>query len=124
MNNRNPESNQPQNNEPISACDLVREMLTCEIQPRTASADSTVGIDTRGRAIFNPSTKHETYDEAILAFVRAESACNKNMVVSPLSKNKQVFFTTRESYPAELERANAEQKEIRRGWLPGFRSSK
>lgn len=124
MNNRKPKSNQPQHHEPVSACDIVMEMLTQEMEPRTASANSTVGVDTSGRAIFNPSTKHKTYDEATLAFMRAESACKKNMVVSPLSKNKLVFFTTRESYPAELERAKAEQMQTPRGWMPGFRSSK
>lgn len=91
-----------QQNDPISACSIVKEILT-----RAPAPDAQFGA-----AVF-----HNTYTWEANELARAKTACKLDMVLSPLSTKNNRFFTSREEYPNELRQANQQANE---GYFPRF----
>lgn len=82
--------------EATSACDFLKKMLKKRPLP-----DAQFGV----------GNFHSAYTWEILELNRAKTACKLGMVVSPLSTERNRFFTTREEYPKELKQANRQAKE-------------
>lgn len=106
--------------EMVSACDILRKMLEHPPVMRPLQIGGGVGISSVGHAIFNSAVSVDTFDEDTNALLRAQFACEKKLVVSPLSKAR-LFYTTPEHFPAQAEQAEEEKAQAEASrWFPSF----
>lgn len=98
--------------EMVSACDILQQMLEHPALKEKQRVSGAYGVSTGGEAIITSSSTIETFDRNTNELTRAKYACERGMVVSPLSGEKSGrFFTTPEEFQRELEKAKRLEKE-------------
>jgi hypothetical protein len=104
MKTRPPAEQQPQ--PPIvSACDILKEMLSKPPKKQVQRVGGGVGMTGNGQPVWTPSDRIDSTDEDTNRLLRAKFACEQNMVVSPYSSERSLLYTTRDKYPAEVTHA-------------------
>lgn len=110
--------------EMTSACYILQKMLEQPAISRWQRVSGGVGVGMGGHPVITHPRSVNTYDEDTNALLRAQFACNHDMVVSPLSKTS-IFYTTKDRFQGELEEAKRISEEQKNsGWFSRWRSPK